>query len=99
MVCVAVWRRRRGFIGGTGGVSIPLVRLAPGGKLTVGTLYVEETRVGSEICILLTIRFWRPELPAARCEMTFEPDWKDAGVEAAELSDDISYSGGVVLAE
>jgi len=51
--CVVVTRFLRGLIGGTGGggpsLAIPLLRLAPGGRLIVVTLEVEETNVGSEM--------------------------------------------------
>lgn len=66
MVWVVVCRRRRGFIGGRGGVSMPLLRLAPGGRPTVGTFDVQEMNVGSEILVLSIERFWRPVCTAAR---------------------------------
>lgn len=67
IVCVVVVRLRRGFIGGMGGVlGMPLLRLAPGGNETMGTLEVLDTNMGSEICALDTCLFGRPLPPGTR---------------------------------
>ena len=49
--------RRRGFMGGTGGgLSIPFLKEAPGGRSTVSTFEVEESNAtGSEISCLLIV--------------------------------------------
>lgn len=90
-------------MGGTGGVvvvSMPLVRDAPAGRPTVGTLDVQETRVGSEICTLLTVRFWRPVWPGARWGTTTWPAAAAKVGAGGEVgSGEISYRGGVALAE
>lgn len=96
MVWVVVCRRRRGFIGGRGGVSMPLLRLAPGGRPTVGTFDVQEMKVGSEILVLSMERFWRVVCPVARWGRDCAC-WIAAAV-AAE-SPAMSYNGGVALAE
>ena len=98
MVWVVVWRRRRGFIGGTGGASAPLLSAAPGGSPTVGTFDVVDTNVGSDICNLLTGRFWRMVWPGARCGIPLlEGGLLENG--ARDFSGGSSYSGGVALAE
>lgn len=87
-------RLRRGFIGGTGGISMPFVRLAPAGRSTMGTLDVVDTNVGSEICDLSTWRFGRLLLVGLRCGMPCEPDCDEY-----EKPDSGPSRGGVALAE
>lgn len=99
IVCVVVWRRRRGFMGGTGGVCMPLFRLAPGGRPMVGTLEVEETKVGSEIRVLLTGRLGRTVCPGARWGTTWLAAAAKVGAGGEVGSGVISYRGGVALAE
>jgi hypothetical protein len=66
MVCVAVPRRRRGFMGGKGGAVLGEDWADPGGRPMRGTFDVDETKVGSEICFLLTVRLRREPLPVPR---------------------------------
>lgn len=85
-------------MGGTGGVSMPLLRLAPGGRPIVGTLDVHESRVGSEICSLLIGRFCRPVCPGARWGTT----WLAAAAKVGAGGDEgegVRSRGGVALAE
>jgi hypothetical protein len=83
-------------MGGRGGVSMPLLRLAPAGSPTVGTLEVQEMKVGSEIRALSIRRFWRAPCPAA-CWGKVCACCGRAGV--AEESPLISWRGGVAFAE
>lgn len=87
-----VWvpRRRRGFIGGNGGV-------VPAGIPTVGTFDVQDTKVGSEISFLLMGRFCSMLWPDARGGGAWAPPTTEAGL--ADGDGGISFNGGVALAE
>lgn len=77
---------------------MPLLKLAPAGSPTVGTLDVQDMKVGSEILSLSMGRFWRPEWPAAR----WGRGWVCCGREAVDVAGEspfISNRGGVALAE
>lgn len=97
MVWVAVPRRRRGFIGGTGGALTGEGSADPGGRPTRGTLAVDERKVGSEISLLFTGRLVRDADPKARWEFCEPLDEEARDVD--EPSVGISFSGGVALAE
>lgn len=78
---------------------MPLLRLAPGGSETIGTLDVLDTNVGSEICDLDTCLFGRPLLPAARWG---RPDTVfDESERLRSMGESLPSSsrGGVALAE
>ena len=94
---MAVPRRRRGFIGGTGGAPLGEGSADPGGRPTRGTFDVDETNVGSDICFLFTGRFRREPCPRPRWGICGPLDEEARDVD--ELSDGISFSGGVALAE
>lgn len=78
---------------------MPLLRLAPGGSPTVGTLEVHDTSVGSEMSVLFTGRFEGPVWPGARCGTTWLAAAAKVGAGGDVGSGEISYSGGVALAE
>lgn len=84
---------------GDGACSLPLLRFAPGGSPTVGTLEVLETKVGSEIRVLLTARLVRPVWPGARWGMTWLAAAANVGAGGEFGSGEISCRGGVALAE
>lgn len=93
-------------MGGTAGAwtgdeacSLPLLRFAPGGSPTVGTLDVHETKVGSEIRVLLMGRLARPMWPGARWGTTWLAAAAKVGAGGEVGSGVISCRGGVALAE
>lgn len=78
---------------------MPLLRLAPGGRPTSGTLDVEETKVGSEILVLSIVFLCRLALPGALCGTVWFPAALIVMAGAGDGSGEISYKGGVALAE
>jgi hypothetical protein len=95
-----VWvpRRRRGFIGGRGGAPFG-GETPPGGRPTVGTFDVDETKVGSEISFLLIGRFWSMAWPGARWGRALALLAAAAARVVEDWSEGTSFSGGVALAE